>query len=139
MGGMLAPWPCRLSPCCDSARATSHTVYVGSQGNYNNPFTLPPVNQPTTHRGPVYYSALIVAELFGRSGEDRIMDLNANNGEEFTPGYVLYEDGKPTRVLLINYVDDPSGAHDIVARIQIGGRDTQQPTASPPPSSSQVL
>ncbi|CCO30904.1 hypothetical protein BN14_04937 [Rhizoctonia solani AG-1 IB] len=60
------------------------------------------------------------------------MDLNANNGENLTPGYVVYEDGQPTRVLLINYVDDPSGGHDITARIQIGGEGTQQPAANPP-------
>ncbi|CAE6458702.1 unnamed protein product [Rhizoctonia solani] len=109
--------------------------HVGGQGDYYNPFTPPPTNQSTFRQwttGSVYYSTLIAAELFGKSGKSRIMDLNANNGENLTPGYVVYEDGQPTRVLLINYVDDPSGGHDIIARIQIGGGETQQPTASPP-------
>ncbi|CAE7142978.1 unnamed protein product [Rhizoctonia solani] len=109
--------------------------HVGGQGDYYNPFTPPPTNQSTFRQwttGSVYYTTLIVAELFGKSGKSRILDLNANNGENLTPGYVVYEDGQPTRVLLINYVDDPSGGHDIIARIQIGGSETGQPTGSPP-------
>ncbi|CEL54355.1 hypothetical protein RSOLAG1IB_07005 [Rhizoctonia solani AG-1 IB] len=100
--------------------------HVGGQGDYYNPFTPPPTNQSTFRQwttGSVYYSTLIVTELFGKSGKSKIMDLNANNNENLTPGYVVYEDGAPTRVLLINYVDDASGAHDATARIQIGGAD----------------
>ncbi|KAH7338555.1 hypothetical protein B0J17DRAFT_571082 [Rhizoctonia solani] len=114
---------------------SSTLFHVGGQGDYYNPFTPPPTNQSTFRQwttGSVYYTTLIVAELFGKSGKSRIMDLNANNGENLTPGYVVYEDGQPTRVLLINYVDDPSGGHDIMARIQIGGGETGQPAASPP-------
>ncbi|CEL63639.1 hypothetical protein RSOLAG1IB_10917 [Rhizoctonia solani AG-1 IB] len=108
--------------------------HVGGQGDYYNPFTPPPTNQSTFRQwttGSVYYSTLIIAELFGKSGKSRIMDLNPNNGENLTPGYVVYEDGQPTRMLLINYVDDPSGGHDVWVRIQIGGGETQQPPASP--------
>ncbi|KDN43176.1 hypothetical protein RSAG8_06329, partial [Rhizoctonia solani AG-8 WAC10335] len=96
------------------------------QGDYYNPFTPPPTNQSTFRQwttGSVYYSTLIVTELFGKSGKSRVMDLNANNNENFTPGYVVYEDGAPSRVLLINYVDDATGGHDATARIQIGGTD----------------
>ncbi|CUA78488.1 Beta-glucuronidase [Rhizoctonia solani] len=114
---------------------SSALLHVGGQGDYYNPFTPPPTNQSTFRQwttGSVYYTALIVAELFGKSGQSRIMDLNANNAENLTPGYVVYEDSRPTRVLLINYVDDPSGGHDIIARIQIGGGETGQSAASPP-------
>ncbi|KAF8671179.1 Glycosyl hydrolase family 79 C-terminal beta domain [Rhizoctonia solani] len=113
---------------------SSTLLHVGGQNDYYNPFTPPPTNQSSFRQwttGSVYYTALITAEFFGKSGKSRIMDLNANNGENLTPGYVVYEDGQPTRVLLINYVDDPSGGHDIVARIQIGAQGTQQPAASP--------
>ncbi|KAF8750472.1 Glycosyl hydrolase family 79 C-terminal beta domain [Rhizoctonia solani] len=113
---------------------SSTLLHVGGQNDYYNPFTPPPTNQSSFRQwttGSVYYTALITAEFFGKSGKSRIMDLNANNGENLTPGYVVYEDGQPTRVLLINYVDDPSGGHDIVARIQIGAQGTQQPGASP--------
>ncbi|CAE6346593.1 unnamed protein product [Rhizoctonia solani] len=114
---------------------SSTLLHVGGQNDYYNPFTPPPTNQSAFRQwttGSVYYTALITAELFGKSGKSRIMDLNANNGENLTPGYVVYEDGQPTRVLLINYVDDPLGGHDLIARIQIGGEGNQQPAASPP-------
>ncbi|CAE6458557.1 unnamed protein product [Rhizoctonia solani] len=109
-------------------------LHVGGQGDYYNPFTPPPTNQSNFRQwttGSVYYSALIVAEVFGKSGKSRIMDLNPNNGENLTPGYAVYEDGQPSRLLLINYVNDPSGGHDIWVRIQIGGGETRQPPASP--------
>ncbi|CAE6436327.1 unnamed protein product [Rhizoctonia solani] len=109
--------------------------HVGGQGDYYNPFTPPPTNQSAFRQwttGSVYYSTLIAAELFGKSGKSRIMDLNPNNGENLTPGYVVYEDGQPTRMLFINYVDDASGGHDIWVRVQIGGGEIQQPPASPP-------
>ncbi|CAE6452467.1 unnamed protein product [Rhizoctonia solani] len=124
-------WALKLA----TANFSSTLLHVGGQGDYYNPFTPPPTNQSTFRQwttGSVYYTALITAELFGKSGKSRILDLNANGGENLTPGYVVYEDGLPTRVLLINYVDDPSGGHDIVARIQVGGGDTLQPAASPP-------
>ncbi|CAE6461756.1 unnamed protein product, partial [Rhizoctonia solani] len=100
--------------------------HVGGQGDYYNPFTPPPTNQSTFRQwttGSVYYSTLIVAELFGKSGKSRIMDLGANNNDNLSPGYVVYEDGVPSRVLLINYIDDNTGSHDATARIQIGGGD----------------
>ncbi|CAE6439342.1 unnamed protein product [Rhizoctonia solani] len=70
--------------------------HLGGQGDYYNPFTPPPINQSSSCQwttGSVHYSALIVAELFGKSGTSRIMDLNPNSGENLTPGYVAYEDG----------------------------------------------
>ncbi|CAE6533265.1 unnamed protein product [Rhizoctonia solani] len=114
--------------------------HVGGQGDYYNPFAPPPTNQSSFRQwttGSVYHSTLIVAELFGESGKDHIMDLNPNNGESLTPGYVVYEDGQPTR-LFINYVDDPSGGHNIWVRVQIGSGETQQPPASPPKFGSSI-
>ncbi|KAG9124057.1 hypothetical protein FRC07_013010 [Ceratobasidium sp. 392] len=104
-------------------------LHVGGQGDYYNPFTPPPTNQSTFRQwttGSVYYSTLIVAELFGKSGNAQIADLNANDGENLTPGYAVYENGVPTRVLLINYVDDASGGHDVTARIAVQGNAPQQ-------------
>ncbi|CAE6422766.1 unnamed protein product [Rhizoctonia solani] len=95
--------------------------HVGGQGDYYNPFTPPPTNQSSFRQWTT-----------GSVGTSRIMDLNPNNGENLTPGYVVYEDGQPTRLLFINYVDDPSGGHDMWVRVQIGGGETQQPPASPP-------
>ena len=36
-------------------------------------------------------------------------------------GYAIYENGHPTRVALINFVDDNSGASDHTASISVGG------------------
>ncbi|KAG9083591.1 hypothetical protein FS749_005915 [Ceratobasidium sp. UAMH 11750] len=104
-------------------------LHVGGQGDYYNPFTPPPTNQSTFRQwttGSVYYSTLIVAELFGKSGNAQIVDLNANNGENLTPGYAVYENGVPSRVLLINYIDDATGGHDVTARIAVQGNAPQQ-------------
>ncbi|QRW08975.1 glycoside hydrolase family 79 protein [Ceratobasidium sp. AG-Ba] len=103
---------------------TTTLLHVGGQGDYYNPFTPPPTNQSTFRQwstGSTYYSILIGAEFFGKSGQAQIADLNANDGENLTPGYVVYEQGVPTRVLLINYVTDPSGNHDVTARIAVAG------------------
>lgn len=53
-----------------------------------------------------YDSALISPELFGGSYRLKIMDLDGDGSENLTPGYVIYEDGAPTRVLLIKFLDD---------------------------------
>ncbi|EUC58786.1 glycoside hydrolase family 79 protein, putative [Rhizoctonia solani AG-3 Rhs1AP] len=58
-----------------------------------------------------------------RAKRGRIVNLAANNNDNLSPGYVVYEDGAPSRVLLIYYIDDNTGAHDATARIQIGGGD----------------
>ncbi|QRV80175.1 glycoside hydrolase family 79 protein [Ceratobasidium sp. AG-Ba] len=103
--------------------------HVGGQGDYYNPFTPPPTNQSTFRQwttGSVYYSTLIVAEFFGKSGNARVADLHPNDGENLTPGYVVYENGVPTRVLLINYIDDPTGGHDVTARIAVQANGPQQ-------------
>ena len=57
----------------------------------------------------------------GSSNKSQIMDLNANAGNTYTPAYAIYEAGVPSRVVLINFVDDPSGANDYVATIDISG------------------
>jgi hypothetical protein len=69
----------------------------------------------------MYYSVLVMAEIMGKSNASQVMDLNANNGNEFTPAYAIYENGNPTRVALFNYLDDPSGANDITVNIAVGG------------------
>lgn len=71
--------------------------------------------------GPVYYSSLFVAEALGSSNRSQVLDLRMNSDNEFTPGYAIYENGQPTRVALINFVDDNSGASDYTARISVNG------------------
>ncbi|KAH7928005.1 glycoside hydrolase family 79 protein [Leucogyrophana mollusca] len=101
--------------------------HVGGQSVFYNPFTPPVTNQSTFHQwtiGPIYYSALVVAEALGASNLSQVLDLNPNGGNEFTPGYAIYENGQPMRVALVNYVTDPSGASDYTASISIAGGST---------------
>lgn len=62
-----------------------------------------------------------MAEAMGPSGQSQVIDLNANGGNVFTPGYAIYENGAPTKVALINFVTDPSGNNDYTATITFGG------------------
>ncbi|KAJ7493667.1 glycoside hydrolase family 79 protein [Mycena latifolia] len=96
--------------------------HVGGQNVFYNPFTSPPTNQSTFHQwtiGPMYYAALVAAEAIGPSNTTQVMDLNANGGNEFTPGYAIYESGNPVRVALFNYITDPTGTSDVTAVISV--------------------
>ncbi|KIJ61735.1 glycoside hydrolase family 79 protein [Hydnomerulius pinastri MD-312] len=109
------------------ANFTTALFHVGGESVYYN---VPPVtNQSTFHQwtvGPIYYSALFVAEALGPSNQSQVLDLNMNGGNEFTPGYAIYENGQPTRVALVNYVTDKSGASDYTASISIAGTNPAQ-------------
>ena len=64
---------------------------------------------------------LMVAEALGPSNASQVVDLGLNFNNEFTPGYAIYENGNPTKVVLVNYMADPSGASNTVVNIMIGG------------------
>lgn len=55
--------------------------------------------------------------------------MNDNNA--LTPGYAIYENGNPTRVVLFNYIDDATGANDYTANIAIGGQQTGTTSTTP--------
>ena len=127
--------------------------HVGGQNTYYNPFTPPPSNQSSfrqwtvgechclipfhhlfnPYEGPMYYAALVMSEVMGRSNQSQVIDLAANGGDLSTPGYAIYENGTPMKVALFNNLDDDTGAHDLSVAISIGGGDTGQ-TASTPAS-----
>ncbi|KAK7033434.1 Glyco-hydro-79C domain-containing protein [Favolaschia claudopus] len=114
---------------------TTALLHVGGQGVYYNPFTPPPTNQSTFHQwtiGPIYYSVLAVAEAFGTSNKSRIIDLQMNANNIYTPGYAIYDGDVLARLALFNYITDPSGAHEYTATFAIGGGDTGQPNGTPP-------
>lgn len=67
----------------------------------------------------MYYSVLIVAEVFGKSNASQIVDTS-NNGA-LTPSYAIYDNGALSKVALFNFMDDSSGAHDIVGTITVDG------------------
>lgn len=85
-------------------------------------FTPPPSNLSTTHgwtTGPIYYSLLAVAEALGSSNASQVVDLGLQS--EFRPGYAIYEQGSPTKLALINYASDDTGASDYDAVINFAG------------------
>ena len=81
--------------------------------------------------GPVFYSTVVVAEAFGRSGKAQIVDLQANTNNQYTPGYAIYDGGSLARVALFNYINDPTGASDLTVNINVGGGQTGQPNGVP--------
>ncbi|KAJ6590236.1 hypothetical protein B0H10DRAFT_1961170 [Mycena sp. CBHHK59/15] len=98
--------------------------HLGGQNVFYNPFTSPPTNQSTFHQwsvGPLYYSALVMAEAIGPSNKTQVLDIGVAGTSSYTPIYGLYEDGVPVRVAIFNYVDDPSGATNVSAVISIAG------------------
>ncbi|KLO13587.1 hypothetical protein SCHPADRAFT_940250 [Schizopora paradoxa] len=103
-------------------------LHVGGQNVYYNPFTPPPTKVSDFRKwtvGSVYYSALIMAEVIGKSGKARVIDLNANEGNIYTPAFAIYEDNVPVRVLIINFVTNPSGANDINVNVNADGASSQ--------------
>ncbi|KAJ7512818.1 glycoside hydrolase family 79 protein [Mycena galericulata] len=99
-------------------------LHVGGQNVYYNPFTAPPTNQSKYYEwtvGAVYYSALVSAEVFGKTNTAQIVDLLGNNASVYTPQYAIYEKGALARVALFNYITDPSGASDYSATITVAG------------------
>jgi len=73
----------------------------------------------------VYYSALSLAEAVGKTQTARFVDVQANEGNEFTPQYAIYEsdgqDGelKLNKIALFNYMTDASGAADLSVTIKL--------------------
>ncbi|KAG8991414.1 hypothetical protein FRB90_001352, partial [Tulasnella sp. 427] len=88
---------------------TQMLLHIGGQSTSYNPFTPPPTNMTKDHMwttGAIYYSTLVIAEAFGKSNVSQVVDLNL--ASEYQPGYAIYENGKPTRAVLINFVSDAS-------------------------------
>jgi hypothetical protein len=117
--------------------------HVGGQSVFYNPFTrmpllsgfvvpflshypypAPPTNQSTYRQwtiGPIYYSALVMAEALGSSNTSQVLDLLPNNANIYTPAYAIYQGGNLARILLFNYVTDPSGASDLTVQLNLMG------------------
>lgn len=72
-----------------------------------------------------------VAEAFGTSNKSRIIDLQLNQNNIYTPGYAIYDGDVLARLALFNYVTDPTGASAYTASFAIGGGDTGQPNGTP--------
>ncbi|KAG6857115.1 hypothetical protein H0H87_009242 [Tephrocybe sp. NHM501043] len=101
----------------------SHALlHIGGQNVYYNPFTAPPTNQSSFNQwtvGAIYYSVIIVAEVFGKSNVSQIVDTS-NNGD-YMPSYAIYDNGALSKVALFNFIDDKTGAHDVSATVTVNG------------------
>ncbi|KZV79252.1 hypothetical protein EXIGLDRAFT_476338 [Exidia glandulosa HHB12029] len=113
-------WAVDLAMMLASASWSHMMLHLGGQAAYYNPFVPPPHNASAPFQwtaGPVMYSILAVAEALGTSGKARVADLGLNAASNYTPGYVIYENNQPARLLFINFMSDPSGAHDYTVRV----------------------
>ncbi|KAI0668268.1 hypothetical protein C8Q78DRAFT_1099695 [Trametes maxima] len=114
---------------------TGALFHAGGQNVTYNPFTAAPTNETAHHQwtaGPIFYSAIVVAEALGKTNTSRVRDLFPNDGNEYTPAYSVYENDALARLVLINFLDDPSGAHDYTATITVGGAQFGEANAIPP-------
>ncbi|KAI0774365.1 glycoside hydrolase family 79 protein [Fomes fomentarius] len=98
--------------------------HFGGQNVSYNPLTAAPTNESSFHQwttGPIFYSAIFVAEALGKTNNSQVKDIFPNDANDLTPGYAIYENGKFARLALINYMTDPSGANDYTATVNVGG------------------
>ncbi|KAH7103137.1 hypothetical protein BKA62DRAFT_69091 [Auriculariales sp. MPI-PUGE-AT-0066] len=121
---LAAMWNLDLGMQLASHGFTHMMIHLGGQQAYYNPFMSPPHNASAPFMwtvAPPFYAILIASEFIGPNGNTRVGDLKMNEENAFMAGYVLYENNQPVRVLLINFMDDPSGAHDLTVRLQTNG------------------
>ena len=66
------------------------------------------------------------------SNGSQVLDItkSANLSDE-SPAYIIYENGQPVRIAVINYVTDPTGANDIQFTFSIGGQNLGQSNGTP--------
>jgi hypothetical protein len=103
-------------------------LHVSGSTVYYNPFTPPPTNQSSFRQwtiSPIFYTNLVMAEILGPTNTAQVVDLQANSGSNSTPAFGIYENGKPARVALFNFLTDPSGASTYTASIGISSSVSQ--------------
>ena len=95
-----------------------------------NLFTAPAYNASNKawKTGPIFYSNLVIAEaLASVTGElTRVMDLNA--GQDVIAAYGIFEGTDtplPQKAVLINMINDPSGANTWTANLPVAQGVTQ--------------
>ena len=87
-------------------------------------FPAPPGNQSSFREwtvGAIYYSAIVLAEAFGTTNTSQIVDLQANENNDLTPAYAIYEQGSLSKVALINFMDDnQTGVNELQVALVLG-------------------
>ncbi|KZV95698.1 hypothetical protein EXIGLDRAFT_834178 [Exidia glandulosa HHB12029] len=113
-------WAMDLSLQLAATNFSNVMLHLGGQAAYYNPFMSPPHNATAPFQwtvGPVMYSIVAMAEALGKTGTARVADLKANGDNPYTPAYTIYENNQPARMVFLNYMSDPTGAHDYTVRI----------------------
>ncbi|KAI0354194.1 hypothetical protein OH77DRAFT_1426226 [Trametes cingulata] len=113
---------------------TGALLHVGGQNVSYNPFTPPPTNLSVFDQwtvGPVMYSTLFMAEALGTTNSTRVVDLFANNGNEFTPAYAIYEEHALARIALVNFMNEQDGVGAYNVSLSIGGVQFGEPNDTP--------
>ena len=67
----------------------------------------------------------------GQSNTTQLKDMFPNDGNDQTPAYAIFENGKFSKMAMINYMTDPSGANDYSATIYVGGSGWNEPNGAP--------
>lgn len=101
---------------------THGLLHLGGQNAFYNPFTAPPNNESSFHEwtvGAIYYSAIVLAEAFGKTNTSQIVDLSANAGNDLTPAYAIYEENVLSKIAVINYMDDPTQANALEVTVEV--------------------
>jgi hypothetical protein len=62
---------------------------------------------------------LVVAEALGQTGTAQVIDLYPQSVAQ--PNYAIYENGKPSKLVLFNYASDPTGAANYQFNTSIAG------------------
>ncbi|KAI9058696.1 glycoside hydrolase family 79 protein [Trametes sanguinea] len=113
---------------------TGALLHVGGQDVSYNPFTPPPTNLSSVKEwtiGPIFYSTLVIAEALGTTNTSRVLDLQANGANAYTPAYAIYENDALARVVLINFMTEQNGQGAYTATISVGGGQTGEPNETP--------
>ncbi|EJD52125.1 hypothetical protein AURDEDRAFT_111590 [Auricularia subglabra TFB-10046 SS5] len=114
-------WAMDLSLYLAATNFSNVMLHLGGQAAYYNPFMSPPHNATAPFMwtvGPVMYTIVAMAEALGKTGTARVADLRANNDNPYTPAYMVYENNQPARLVLLNYMSDPTGGHDYTVRVR---------------------
>ena len=105
---------------CRLSRVSIQTSIQKQKTSFLKFFSAPPRNGYQWTVGAIYYSAIVLAEAFGKTNTSRIIDLEANGGNVLTPAYAIYERNTLSKIALINYMDDgQTGKNDLSVTVQV--------------------
>ena len=115
------------APCSTVRMCTTYNMHPSF---VQAALTLPPGSLQWTI-GRMYYVSLITAKVFRPLNVSQIVHLFPNANNIYIPGYMIYKNRNPTRLVLFNFNTDPLGFSYYNATFAIGGSGVNQLNASP--------